>query len=106
MLTEATLCIAVCGDPKVSKRYWIQDCAAATENILIAAANIGLGAVWLGCHPRIERKKFIKDFLHIPEDIELLSLIAVGHPAEKKEVRTQFDVRKIHWENWWGVRRS
>ncbi|MCD6399306.1 nitroreductase family protein [candidate division WOR-3 bacterium] len=100
MLTEATLCIAVCGDLKISSRYWVQDCSAATENILIAAANIGLGAVWLGCHPRIERKKLLKDFLRIPEDIELLSLIAAGHPAEKKEIRTQHDMRKIHWENW------
>jgi len=100
MLREATLCIAVCGDPKISPKYWVQDCSAATENILIAAANLGLGAVWLGCHPREERKKPIKEFLGIPQDIEILSLIAVGHPAEEKEPRTQFNPSRVHYENW------
>ena len=100
MLREATLCIAVCADPDVSEKYWVQDCSAATENILIAAANIGLGAVWLGCHPREERKRAIKPLLGIPEHIELLSLIAIGHPAEEKEARTQYDEKRIHKEHW------
>lgn len=100
MLKQATLCIAVCADPDISPRYWVQDCSAATENILIAAANLGLGAVWLGCHPREERKNPIKKFLGIPQNIELLSLIAVGHPAEKKEPRTQFNPLKVHYEDW------
>ena len=100
MLKEATLCIAVCADPEISERYWVQDCSAATENILIAAANMGLGAVWLGCHPREERKKAIKPLLGIPENIELLSLIAIGHPAEVKEPRTQYDEGRVHREKW------
>ena len=100
MLREATLCIVVCADPEISERYWVQDCSAATENILIAAANIGLGAVWLGCHPREERKKAIKPLLGIPENIELLSLIAIGHPAEEKEPRTQYDETRVHRERW------
>lgn len=100
MLRQATLCIAVCADPEISPRYWVQDCSAATENILIAAANLGLGAVWLGCHPREERKRPIKKFLEIPERMELLSLIAIGHPAEKKEPRTQFNPRRVHYEKW------
>ena len=100
MLKEATLCIAVCADPKISPAYWVQDCSAATENILIAAANLGLGAVWLGCHPREERKRKIKEFLKIPEHIELLSMIAIGHPSEEKLPRTQFDPKRVHWEEW------
>ena len=100
MLREATLCIAVCADPTISPAYWVQDCSAATENILIAAANLGLGAVWLGCHPRQERKRAIKAYLGIPDNIELLCLIAVGHPAEEKEPRTRFDPSRIHWQSW------
>lgn len=46
---------AVCGDKTISSRYWVQDCSAATENLLLAATTLGLGAVWLGVHPREER---------------------------------------------------
>lgn len=100
MLRQASVCLAVCADPEISPRYWVQDCSAATENILIAAANLGLGAVWLGCHPRKERKNPIKKILEIPEEIELLSLIAVGYPAEFKEPRTQFNPQRVHYEKW------
>ena len=55
MLSEASLCIAVCGDKTISPRYWVQDCSAATENLLLAATALRIGAVWLGVHPRKER---------------------------------------------------
>jgi nitroreductase len=100
MLSEAGLAIAVCGDPKVSERYWDQDGAAATENILLAAEGLGLGAVWLGCHPRTERKAAVRKVLGVPDSIEILSLIAIGHPAEKKPARTQYDETRVHREEW------
>ena len=100
MLAEASLAIAVCGDPAVSEHYWDQDGAAATENILLAAPALGLGTVWLGCHPRIERKTAIREILGIPGSIEILSLIAVGYPAEKKPARTQFDRARVHKGKW------
>jgi nitroreductase len=100
MLAEAGLAIAVCGDPQVSERYWDQDGAAATENILLAAEGLGLGAVWLGCHPRIERKDAIRKVLGIPDSIEVLSLLAIGHPGEKKPARTQYDEARVHREQW------
>ena len=100
MLSEATAAIAVCGQIDISPDYWIQDCSAATENILVAAAGIGLGTVWLGCHPREERVTAIKAILGIPEGIGVLSLIAVGHPAEEKDPRTQYDEDRDHREKW------
>jgi len=59
MLSEAQLAILVCGDHdlELSKGYWVVDCSAATQNILLAAHGMGLGAVWLGVHPREERKQ-------------------------------------------------
>jgi nitroreductase len=100
MLKEATAAIAVCGDISVSPDYWIQDCSAATENVLIAAAALGLGTCWLGCHPREERVSAIRKVLGIPDDIGILSLIAVGYPAEKKESRTQYDPDRDHRQAW------
>ena len=100
MLLEAPLCIAVCGDKNISPRYWVQDCSAATENLLLAATALGLGAVWLGIHPREERVNPIRKVLNIPENIAPLNLISIGHPAEKKEPRTQYDETRVHLEHW------
>jgi nitroreductase len=99
MLAEAALAIAVCGDPAVSD-WWVVDCAAATENILLAAAGLGLGGVWLGCHGRTEREEEVRRELNIPASMGVLSLIALGHPAERKEPRTQYDPAKIHADRW------
>lgn len=100
MLGEAALAIAVCGDKNISPELWIQDCSAATENILIAGAIIGLGAVWLGVHPRKEREEPLKAELGIPEHIGILSMIAIGYPKVKPEPRTQFDSSRVHRERW------
>jgi nitroreductase len=100
MLSGAAAAIAVCGDSAISPDLWVQDCAAATENILIAVASLGLGAVWLGCHPREDRVSAIKAVLGIPEHIGVLSLISIGRPGEKKEPRTQYDGKRVHDEKW------
>lgn len=100
MLFEAPLCIAVCGDTTISPRYWVQDCSAAAENLLLAAAALGLGAVWLGVHPRESRVGPIKKVLKIPETVVPLNLISIGHPAEVKEPRTQYDELRVHREHW------
>jgi nitroreductase len=99
MLAEAPLAIAVCGDPCTSD-WWVQDCTAATENILIAVAALGLGAVWLGCHGRDEREQAVRDVLGIPKGIGVLSLLSIGHPGEEKEARTQYDPARVHTNQW------
>ncbi len=99
MIAKAPLAFAVCGDPAVSD-WWVQDCAAATENLLVAAAGLGLGAVWIGCHGRPDREEVARRCLGIPESIGVLCLIAVGHPNERLPARTQYDLGKIHSEQW------
>lgn len=99
MLTNAAVGIAVCGDPALSD-WWVQDCSAATENILIAAVRLGLGGVWLGCHGRPERERIVQDILGVPQRIRVLSLISVGYPAEEKEARTQYDPTRVHRGRW------
>nr|HID12938.1 nitroreductase family protein [Anaerolineae bacterium] len=100
MLFEAPLCIAVCGDPAISERYWVQDCSAAAENLLLAATALGLGAVWLGVYPNEERVAAMRQVLGIPETIVPLNLISIGHPMEEKEPRTQYDESRVHRERW------
>jgi nitroreductase len=99
MIGEAAVAIAVCGDPAASE-WWVQDCSAATENILIAAVGLGLGGVWLGCHGRPEREQAVRDVLGIPPRIGVLSLLSIGHPAEKKEPRTQYNAARVHRDRW------
>jgi len=104
MLNEAPLCIVPCGEPGLSfadrPAYWVQDVSAATENILLAAVGLGLGAVWCGVHPVPERVEAVRRILGIPDHIIPLALVAIGHPAEEKEPRTQYDVTRVHYERW------
>ncbi|MBU0494462.1 MAG: nitroreductase family protein [Chloroflexi bacterium] len=100
MLAGAALAIAVCADPAISSKYWIQDCSAASENILVAGAALGLGGVWLGCYPNDERVAPIRRVLGIPDDIQVLSLLSIGHPAETKPSRTQYDEVRVHPGHW------
>lgn len=98
MLHEAALCIAVCGDR--NNKFWEQDCAAATQNILLAATGLGLGAVWLGIHPNPDPTDRVVRLLRIPASHLPLCLIAVGHPAEHKQPSQRFDPAKAHREQW------
>ena len=101
-LYEAPMAILVCGDEELSnhQEYWIQDCSAATQNILIAARALALGTVWLGIHPREKRKMAIRELLNIPTHIHPLSLIAVGHPNESRTVNERYDPDRIHYNEW------
>ncbi|MCD6291000.1 MAG: nitroreductase family protein [Anaerolineae bacterium] len=96
-LARAPLGLVVCGVPAASE-YWAQDASAATENILLAATALGLGTVWMGVHPQKDREEYVRQVLGIPEDVTPLNLIAVGHPAEEKPARTQFDPTRVHYE--------
>lgn len=84
----AACVIAVCGDmtktlDDIGRDFWIHDCSAATENILLAANALGLGAVWMGIFPDKNRVRTSRALLDIPENQEVLCIIAIGHPAEK-----------------------
>lgn len=102
MLKHAPVAILICGDESLEKHkgYWVQDCAAATENLLLAVEEKGLGAVWLGVYPRHDRVDGIRQLLNIPVHIMPFSLIALGHPAEKKPAQDRFDASRIHADRW------
>ncbi len=103
MLLEADVAIVVCGGDKSKELiddFWVQDCSAATENILIEAEDRGLGAVWLGVYPIKERIEGIKEILNLPEDITPLSVIPIGYPNEDKKPIDKFDKERIHYDRW------
>ena len=102
MLKEAPLAIVVCGDLQQEKRleYLALNCSAATQNILLAAQDAGLGAVWLGIYPKQDRADGLTKLLGLPAHIAPISLIAVGYPAESPETQDRYDVTKIHHNGW------
>lgn len=102
MIARAQVGLVVCGDLRLEKYpdYWIQDCAAAIENMLLAAHATGLGAVWIGVHPKPERAAAVREVCGLPDYIEPLSMIALGHPAEQKPDIDRFDPENIHAERW------
>lgn len=104
MLADAPVGIVVCGDLRRAHdhqlSYLLQDCSAAIENLLLAASTLGLGACWLGVHPREERVKLICSLLRIPQDVIPVSAIAIGWPAETPEPRTRYRDESVHRETW------
>jgi nitroreductase len=102
MLDHAPLAIAVCGDRTLenSTEYMALNCAAATQNILLTAHGIGLGAVWLGIYPRNERMEKLSKILKLPQSIIPISIVAIGHPAEIKSQELRYREDRVHKNGW------
>ena len=99
---QAPLAIVVCGDlaralPEGLSDYWVQDCSAATENILLCAASLGLGAVWCGVYPQKPAQEKVCQMLDLNEDEIPLNIIFIGHPAETPEPRDQYEADRIRF---------
>lgn len=105
MLRNAPLAIVVCADTsrQPMEGYWLQDCSAATQNILIAAHALGLGACWVGIQPRPEREAGVRRLLALPDRIRPASLVSLGYPAQTKEPVDRFDPTRILRNTWSGV---
>ncbi len=102
MLKQATTAVLVCGDIGLEKHkgYWVLDCAAATQTILLAAHAKGLGAVWCGVYPTDDRVENFRKLLKLPVHIMPFSLIPLGFPAEEKKPVERFDASRIHENKW------
>jgi len=102
MLRKAPLAILVCGDLNQEKHegFWVQDCAACAQNILLAARALNLGAVWLGVYPREDRVDGLRKLLDLPEQIIPLCVISIGHPATDQGPANRYDERRIHRNRW------
>jgi nitroreductase len=102
MITHAPLAIVVCGDPRSIKwpQMWDQDCAAATENLLVEAQLLGLGAVWLGVYPLQERVEGLQRLFGMPADIIPFAVVPIGFPDEKKPPAARYDAGRVHQDRW------
>ena len=102
MLLQAQFAIIVCGDTDLEKfkGYWMLDCSAATQNILLAARALGLGACWLGIYPRMERIKALKEMLKTPENIIPFAVISIGYTDKDQNTVERLDEFRIHKNKW------
>ena len=105
MTAQAPLAIVVCGD--LSKalngetdRYWMLDCSAASENLLLAAESMGLGAVWTAVYPENDRIAKVRSVLSLPDHIIPFNLIPVGYPQHREESKDKFKTENIHYNKW------
>lgn len=104
LVKRAHLAILVCGDTKLERfeGFWVQDCAAATENLLLAARALGLGAVWLGLYPYEERYMGLQKICGLPDSVIPLALVPVGYPTEPQEPVDRFNASRVHNDTWQG----
>lgn len=107
MAAKAPLAIVVCGDMQktlsgVGQGFWVQDCSAATENILLAANALGLGAVWTGLYPNEDRAKAVRDVVKAPEHIVPLCVIVVGHPTEQPKPKDKWKPENVSYNEFGG----
>lgn len=102
MASGAAAAVVVCSETVGLKHpgYWQQDCAAAVENLLLAAHASGLGAVWCGIYPKEHRAAAFRADLELPEGIEPLALVVMGSPAEEKPPSERYAPARVHRERW------
>jgi len=104
MLSSAALAIVVCGDLDAAFErhisYLLQDCSAATENLLLAAHAQGLGACWVGIHPGEPLIKRMRELLSLPASFVPVAVVSLGQPGEQLPARTRYNAGYVHREKW------
>lgn len=99
MCPDAPVVFVVCADERRAS-HWVEDASAATENLLLAAAGLDLGAVWVGIYPNSRNEEHVRQVLDIPSKLRVICLVPVGHPAESKAPHTKYDERKVHYDGY------
>ncbi|MDE6717776.1 MAG: nitroreductase family protein [Muribaculaceae bacterium] len=105
MAKEAALAVVMCGDPTATfpgdgQGYWIQDVSASSENLLLAAHALGLGAVWCGIYPMPDRVKDFSEMLRLPENIIPMGCICIGYPAGASTPKDKWNPDYIRYNSW------
>lgn len=107
MIIEAPVAIVICGETtwerqgeRVPNGNWTADCAAATQNLLLAAESMGLGAVWTACYPYEDRMTPAREVLGLPDDVMPYCVVPVGYPAGETAPKDKWKPENIHYERW------
>ena len=105
MIAQAPVVIVVCGlttrkSGSEENPNWTADCAAATENLLLAAEAMGLGAVWTACYPYEQRMSPTIEALNIPDDVKPYCIIPVGYPGGNEQPKDKWKPENVHYEKW------
>lgn len=102
MAPKSPVSVLVCGDLSLEKfaGYWVQDCSAAIQNLLLAAHGSGLGAVWTGIYPMQDRVDGFRQLLGLPEHVVPLGLVVLGHPNQHMKSEPRFREDRIHRDRW------
>lgn len=105
MVREAPLAIVVCGDLNKTldgweQDFWVQDCAAATENILLMAHGMGLGAVWTALYPAKDRYLGMQQLLGLPEHVIPLNTIVIGYPKSETKSKDKWKEDNVSYNGY------
>lgn len=102
MAAEAPMAILICGDLGLEKSagYWVVDCAASAQNMLLAAHALGLGAVWCGVYPREPRMEGLRRLVGLPENVIAHSLVVLGYPAERVPPQDRYRPERVRRNRW------
>ena len=105
MVKQAPLAIVVCGclDKTLEgteQEFWIQDCSAATENILLMAHGLGLGCVWTALYPLKERYEGMQQLLHLPKTMIPLNTLIIGYPKNQAEAKDKWKEENVSYNKW------
>jgi len=102
MAAQAGTVVVVCGDLGLQPElgFLVEDCSAAIQNLLLAAVDRGLGAVWCGVYPQEVLIKGVRDLLGLPGSLVPVGLVVLGHPAETRTVEERFDPARVHRDRW------
>jgi nitroreductase len=102
MAATAGAAIVVCGDLdlELTPGSWVQDCSAATQNILLAAHALGLGAVWTHCHPDPVMQREVTDLFKLADNIKPLAIVVMGEPAVEVAPKDNYLAERVHFNKW------
>ncbi len=105
MAKKAAAAILVCGDLEKAgegwlQQYWIQDCSAASQNILLAITESGLGGVWTSVYPAEDRMEKVAQILNLPEHIVPLNIIPLGYPSQPDQPKNKWKPENVRWNKW------
>lgn len=102
MVLQAPLAIISCVDMNldVHAGFWVQDLSNASMNILLAARDLGLGAVWLGVYPREDRVQALQELFNLPENIVPFNIIPMGYSDMEQKKMDRFIPERVHYNEW------